>query len=104
MTDFVRVKLENGSEATLSREFAEKAGVKILNGKPAVDQRGEALNAKHQADLSTGGKYAGVKTEDLQADADLRGLTVEGTGKDGNILKTDLVAGLEAHDAANGAT
>lgn len=46
------------------------------------------------------GDYASQKPSDLQAEADRRGLTVEGTGADGNVLKADLVAALEADDAA----
>lgn len=44
--------------------------------------------------------YAAKSPEELQAEADRRGLNVEGTGKDGNVLKADLVAALEAHDQA----
>ena len=44
--------------------------------------------------------YAGMKPDELQALADERELKVTGTGKDGNVLKGDLVAALEADDAA----
>lgn len=101
MTDFVRVKLDNGSEATLSREFAEAKRLTILD-KPAVDARGEALSAKHQANLAPSSKYGGMKPEELAEEAANRGLTVTGTGKDGNVLKADLVAALDAHDAETG--
>lgn len=104
MTDFVRVKVENGSEVTLDRGFAEAKKLEILDDKPAVDQRGYALNAKHKANLApSGSKYAGMKPEDLQAMVDERQLSVEGSGKDGNVLKADLVAALDAHDVATGA-
>lgn len=102
MSDFVRAKLENGSEATLPRKFAEARKVKILD-KPAVNARGEALDAKHQADLRPSSTYGGMKPEELEGLAAERGLTVEGTGRDGNVLKADLVAALDAHDAATGA-
>lgn len=42
--------------------------------------------------------YAGQTADELQAEADERGLEVEGTGKDGNVLKADLVSALEADD------
>lgn len=45
--------------------------------------------------------YAGKTPEELTAEAESRGLAVTGTGKGGNVLKGDLVAALEAHDAAN---
>lgn len=38
----------------------------------------------------------GMSLDELQAEADRRGLTVEGTGKDGNVLKADLVKALSA--------
>lgn len=44
--------------------------------------------------------YAGMKPEDLAAEAEKRELTVTGTGANGNVKKGDLVAALEAHDAA----
>lgn len=102
MTDMVRVKLENGSEVTLSREFAEEKKLEILDRKPALNARGEALDAKHKANLTAASKYAGMKPDELQAEAELRGLTVEGSGAGGNILKADYVTALDAHDASSG--
>lgn len=46
------------------------------------------------------GDYESHKPADLQAEADRRGLTVEGTGQGGNVLKADLVTALQADDAA----
>lgn len=46
MTDFVRVKLENGSEASVSAELAELHSLEIVD-KPAATRRGVALPAKH---------------------------------------------------------
>lgn len=68
-----------------------------------MDARGEALNAKHPANLRRSSKYGGMKPEELQALASERELNVEGTGRDGNVLKADLVAALDAHDAETGA-
>lgn len=42
---------------------------------------------------------ADLTKEELQAQADQRGLTVEGTGAGGNVTKDDLVRELEAHSA-----
>lgn len=99
MTDFVRVKLENGAEATLGREFAEAKGIDILD-KPAADVRGVALADKppYKLDPVAGG---GATKAELQAEADLRGLSVEGTGSGGNVTKDDLAAAIQAHDASN---
>jgi hypothetical protein len=47
------------------------------------------------------GDYEQHGKDDLQREADLRGLTVEGTGANGNVLKDDLVDSLLAHDAGD---
>lgn len=44
MTDFVRVSLSNGHEVTLSRDYAENAGLKALDA-PATNSRGVPLSA-----------------------------------------------------------
>lgn len=101
MTEFVRVKLENGAEATLSREFAEIKGIEILDNKPATDVRGLALADKPHVSLAAADSpYKGKSAEDLQVEADARGLTVEGTGQDGRVLKSDLLSALVASDGA----
>lgn len=101
MDEMVRVKLENGSEATITKALAEKHKLDVLP-KPAVDARGYALSEKPKITLPrAGSKYDGLTAEELQADADQRQLHVEGTGKDGNVLKADLVTALRAHDASH---
>jgi hypothetical protein len=42
--------------------------------------------------------YESQPVEDLEAEAKRRGLEVEGTGANGNVLKADLVAALKADD------
>ena len=44
MTDFVRVSLPNGHEATLSRAYVENVGLPILDA-PATNSRGVPLPA-----------------------------------------------------------
>lgn len=44
--------------------------------------------------------YDKKSVEELEDEVDRRGLEVEGTGADGNVLKKDLVAALKADDAA----
>lgn len=51
----------------------------------------------------SGPDYSGMKPEELKELADSRELEVTGTGKDGNVLKGDLVAALEADDTAKAA-
>lgn len=65
-----------------------------------------ATDLVHPDNLTIGGDsgadkgYEGQTVDELQAEADRRGLEVEGTGKDGNVLKGDLVAALEADDGS----
>ena len=100
MDDFVRVTLENGAEATVTKAIADKHGFPVLD-KPATDARGYALSDKPRIELSkSGSPFDSMKPEELAEAASVRGLTVEGTGKDGNVLKADLVTALVAHDAA----
>ena len=102
MDEMVRVKLENGSEATVTAEQADRLKLEVLD-KPATDARGYALSDKPKVDLNPArSKYAGMKPEELQTLADERQLSVEGTGKDGNVVKADLVGALDAHDAETG--
>lgn len=46
MTEFVRVRLENNSEASVSVEFAKAFGLKPLDNKTAA-AHGQAIPAKH---------------------------------------------------------
>lgn len=99
MDDFVRVKLENGAEATVTADQAAAHKLEVLKDKPATDARGYALSDKPKANLTpAGSRYDSMKPEELQAEAESRGMTVEGTGKDGNVLKADYVAALVAAD------
>lgn len=45
MTEFVRVRLENGSEASVTAEYAELVGLEPL--KKDGSRNGEALEAKY---------------------------------------------------------
>lgn len=45
MTDFVRVSLPNGHEATLPREYAETADLSVIEGVSATNSRGVPLSA-----------------------------------------------------------
>lgn len=52
---------------------------------------------------STSEGYDAMSVAGLQAEADRRKLTVTGTGANGNVVKGDLVAALQADDAAKAA-
>jgi hypothetical protein len=47
MSDFVRVRMSNGHEVTLSRSFAEGSGLEVLDA-PATDLRGRPLSASRK--------------------------------------------------------
>lgn len=97
--ELVRVKYDNGSEVTLTRLVAEKHGYKILD-KPAADLRGTALSDKPELKLDPAVvDYERQSATDLAAEADRRGLTITGTGKEGAVLKADVVAALQTNDA-----
>lgn len=61
-----------------------------INGEPH-DAFGNAVEAEPEG-------YAAQTKAELAAEAEERGLTIEGTGADGNVLKDDLIAALEADD------
>jgi hypothetical protein len=74
----------------------------VIAGQPVPPDLVDAYQKKvggSKADESSSG-YAAQKVEDLQAEVDRRELTVEGTGKDGNVVKADLVTALEDSDAS----
>jgi hypothetical protein len=58
-----------------------------------VEEDGEA--AKDQTP-----DYTKMKFEEVKAEADKRGLEVEGSGKDGNVIKSDYEKALKADDEA----
>lgn len=58
----------------------------------------EAAQADDGAEEEVEG-YGSWSKDELQAEADGRGLTVEGSGQGGGVLKADLAAALEADDA-----
>lgn len=100
MKNLVRVKAENGSEVTVTEAFAAKHKLPVLE-KDAADARGFALSEKRHIKLTPAGtKYDAMKPDELQAQVEQRQIHVEGTGKDGNVLKSDLVLALVAADQA----
>jgi 2-oxoglutarate dehydrogenase E2 component (dihydrolipoamide succinyltransferase) len=64
----------------------QKAAEADAPKKPASQQAAE--DAAGEDDLSS------KNVEELEAIAEERGITVEGTGKDGNVLKGDLLSAL----------
>ncbi len=51
MADLVRVKMPDGAEATVGREFAEVHELKVLD-KPGADSAGRAFLAKYPVTLA----------------------------------------------------
>lgn len=105
MTEFVRVRLENGSEASVSAAFAKSQRLKIVEKKPAA-KNGMALPAKYDpltkpADAES--RWAKTGKDELQAEIDLRNSVrdPEGEGyiKPASVKVADLRAALDADDA-----
>lgn len=106
----VFVERRRGDVFELDGEEAER-----LQGLGAVEKPGEsqkreadALAARREqleaeiasldATADSGSSYEDQSKDELQAEADRRELTVEGSGSGGNVTKADLVAALRASD------
>lgn len=77
--------------------------VKGVPGQSLEDEQIERLRQTTGVQLVVEeGGYASQSKDDLQAEAASRGLTVEGTGANGNVTKDDLVAALTAFDEEAG--
>lgn len=92
MNDIVRVKLEDGSEVSVGRAFADVHGLEPLD-KDAVDARGKALPAKPYVDISLRGQEldkaladAGLPTGGKLADKQARLSDFQSTQATGNIV------------------
>lgn len=101
MSEFVRVKLENGGNATVSASFADHHDLKALD-KDATDERGKPLAPKPPAHLEpTVQGYDTLTVPALRAAIDQRNAVLDEDSQiptSGN--KADLVAALEANDAS----
>jgi hypothetical protein len=82
---------------------------KILASQPVPRDLLEAYEEKvgkssKSSDGNEAPDYSKQNNDDLEAEIKKRGLDVptEGTGQDGNVIKKDLVAVLEKHDAESG--
>ena len=73
------------------------------SSKVVTDDQAKRLHAisgvrvKVEADTRTS-DYDELSVEELEAEASRRELEVQGTGANGNVLKKDLIAALEADD------
>ena len=74
----------------------------IVAGQAVAPELLDAYAAQTGTEVSAApaaASYDSLSVEDLNAEVARRGLTVTGSGKDGNVLKSDLVAALKADDA-----
>lgn len=79
------------------KEYADQiTNPKAWGGDEAADDSGDAG--------ATSKGYSDMKPEELAELAEKRELEVKGTGANDNVLKKDLVAALEADDAARAAS
>lgn len=75
-------------------------GVIYSAGTAESEVKGEVPDEFWDGGSDTTDGYASQTVDELEAEAARRSLEVTGTGKDGNVLKKDLVAALEADDKA----
>lgn len=100
MSEFVRVRLENGAEASIPAEHAEMAGLEPLS-KDAYAGDGSVIPTKLRAFAQEAEGYAALKVDELKAEIDARNATrdeadhITSTGN-----KADLIAALESDDGA----
>lgn len=92
-----RVTNPDGSEGTVHARKDAHAGDTITLT-AAESERLVALGAVVPADADK--TYGEMTVKELQAEADERGLTVEGSGANGNVLQEDLLTALKADDEA----
>lgn len=98
MSEFVRVRLENGAEASIPAAQAEGAGLKPLD-KAALLPDGSVAPTKLRAFVSEDEGYAALKVDELKAEIERRNERrdeADQIASTGN--KSDLVAALEADD------
>lgn len=78
---------------------------RLIAGQPVprdlVNAYNAAIGGDDEAGDSPAGKYADWKRPALEAEVDERELDITGTGANGNVLVKDLIAALEANDAAS---
>lgn len=85
-------------------------GFELIEDEDKTPETARAPGEPDLLGLQGGGDYAGQNKDVLAAEVERRNadrdeedqIEVEGTGRDGNVLKDDLVAALEADDEAHG--
>jgi len=84
-----------GESVTVGRSAALRRALE--HGRLATGTAPERTDREDDSDGDSG--YAVMSVEDLQVEAESRGLEIEGSGSGGRVVKADLVAALEASDA-----
>jgi hypothetical protein len=82
---------------TLESVHPEQVG--FIEGTEVLDEDEELMSTDDDSDEVP--PYSEWEKADLQAEANRRELTITGTGKNGNVLVSDLIAALEEHDASS---
>jgi pyruvate/2-oxoglutarate dehydrogenase complex dihydrolipoamide acyltransferase (E2) component len=77
---------------------------KVIAGSPIppdlIDAYNSAGGETAASETASETDYSKLQVEDLEQLAEERGLEVEGTGKDGNVVKADLVKALQHSDTS----
>lgn len=91
-TQTITVDLELDHGVIVQRKIVE--GTRVPPD--LIDAYHQATGEKPAKDDEASSRYDSMKVEDLEQLVSDRELQVEGTGKDGNIVKADLIRALEA--------
>lgn len=81
---------------------AEVDGIRLSQGGEPVELTDDQLKRLRAAGAKVSEQeaedYSALSKDDLEKEAASRGLEVEGSGADGNVVKDDLVSALEESD------
>lgn len=83
----------SGAATPAGRNATPPAGAAGTAATPTGGERRAAGGTPNTFD------YSGASVDEVEAEFNARGLTAAGSGKDGNLLKSDMVKALEADDA-----
>jgi hypothetical protein len=95
LDEFVTLRVKLGGERFIARETSLETQKAIVR---AVTQAEIDAARERQAADPVGQIFEGKSDDELQARADELGLTVQGSGEDGAVLRKDLIAELTISD------
>lgn len=76
-----------------------ESAVEVFGDAEDAEETGEGDGQDAKSAPSETVDYTGKSVDDLKVEAEKRGLEVEGTGANGNVVKDDVLKALQADDA-----